>query len=300
MGKLNLVVLLPSIILMIACCNDNPLPTHENKLKGKLKTFEDEFLTSSISNDSAVRFYFMYDSLNGILKNVSIKIQLNNVDTIVPVFTINKDINGDLYVYMQPFLSNSTFQRFKISATGKRINSVVGLDTVNNTETVVAYAKYSTNIIDSSFDVGYFLNYNIRFSDFVFSNQDCTNYSVNSIVQSISPPYNTYGAHTRMSVNYINDIRKNKLFMQNAMDASGWFGYGLLLYFLSVDDYYMIPPNQHLISDITTTYTEYDDTLITRYSYQYSGSDVTSVKRTFFSLADTSIKTEYYQRMTYY
>ena len=84
------------------------------------------------------------------------------------------------------------------------------------------------------------------------------------------------------------------------MDIFPRYNYDLLLYFLNVDDYYITPINKNLISDITEFSENDDDTIIVRYNYQYTYSDVTSVKRTYFSLSDTSIKTEKYQRMTYY
>ena len=289
------------ILLLTGCCNDNLLPTSENILKGKLKTFEDENFTSSITNDSAVRFYFNYDSIHGELKNISIKIQINNMDTMLPVFTINKVSNGITYVYFLNFYSlGAGIQKFRINTINKRITSLVELDTINNTERLVTYTYYTGNNIDSAYNAGDFLTYNIRLSNFIFSNQNFIGYNINSTTQLISPPYNTINRQAHRKINYTNSLLKNKLFTQNCMDIFPRYNYDLLLYFLNVDDYYITPINKNLISDITEFSENDDDTIIVRYNYQYTYSDVTSVKRTYFSLSDTSIKTEKYQRMTYY
>jgi len=295
MKKLTIFIVLPFILLIYSCCNDNQLPTPKDILKGKLRTIEDDYIKGIISQDSAIRFYFNYDSSNGELEYVSIKIPFNNKDTMVPIFIINKQNNGEMYVYSNFFSQNSETRKFKINTIGKRITSVIELDTVNNTENIVAYGTYTANIIDSAFNVGDFLLYNIKFSNFIFSNQNCISYNINP---PIVPPHNAFVLYQKL--NYINYTIKNKLYLQNCMDISSPIKYGLFLYFLSVDDYYIIPHNQNLISDVTFYNDNATDTTKIRYDYQFTGSDVKSVKRTSFVLSDTSVKSESYQRMTYY
>ena len=283
--------------MVVACCNENENPQPSNILKGKLKTFEDNRYRTG--EDSIIRFYLLYDSLYGYLKNVSIKTKFNGRDTLAPFFTIYKENSSYMFAYIYLISSTPGVQKFRINTIDNRITSVVEMDTFNNTENIVANTIFIGNNIDSAYNAGYFLNYNIRFSSFLFSNQNCSNYKVNYIEQQISPPYNTINRSSQLTINYTNHLIKNKLFSQNCMDISASINYGLLLYFLSADGFYIIPQNQNLIGDITI-HTQNYDTSIIRYNYQFTGTDVTVVERTYFSLSDTTNKTLYHQKMSYY
>lgn len=289
-----------SFLLISSCCKDKPTPTQNNLLQGKLKTFEDDNYKGIVSTDSTIKYYFYYDSTDGTLKYVVNHIHTGNMDTTITVFAFQKNVDGNLYVYMNMFLqSPSTIPRkFKINKIGNQINSIVEMDTINSTEHIIANTYFLNNILDSAFNLGNMSRYNCQYHNFIYLNNNCIEYKFYCKVLDISFPPTVYDGSSIVKIKYANQLGNKNVFLQNCMDISSTNDYGLLLYVLNIDGYYMIPPNKNLV-DYITEYSK-NDTLITRYDYHFSGTNITSVDRSYFRSSDSINKYFTSQRMTYY
>lgn len=287
--------------LVVGCCKDHTTSDKQNMFHGKLKTFDDFYFGQILTpTDTAKTYLFYYDSVSGLLNHVGLKIKFNTIDTIITFTKIYRNADGSLYVYHRNISSSDQPIKYRVYTNGKQITSIVSLDTISNTEVTVVKLFSSGNITDSIFNEGSNLNRkNITYSYLQYFNFNCTNYNTSWWETDLTTPPFYFNKSSEFNVRYTDMKNTYNLIAQNCLDMRALSDYiSLLLYFLSIDGYYIIPTNQHLINN----YTEYrsGDTILARYQYDYNGNQITHMKLYYYNLQDTSNFDTRNIYMTYY
>jgi len=242
---------------MNACkkeCNENKI---NSPYKGKIKmimNYED-------STNSFNRFYFFYDSTNGSLKSVDVQNYFFGIDTfIVGYLNIVKQSNGNIIFY-----DNFHNEQYTISLNNKKIVKIIKNNSLPGPQEFTQLF-YTNDHLDSIYDFGSTpAVYDISYNHFKYINERCFSYAVNWIE-------NLSGTQTRKfdTTNlYYSNITYTGTTVSQLPVTLNWPDGGTylntILFYLSLDGYYITPKSNYLLDSVITT-----SGIKTKYSYIYS------------------------------
>jgi hypothetical protein len=255
------------LILLFDSCNKVCINTQDNKIKGKLKEYV-SYLNTTDSSLNAARMLFIYDSITGNLDSIALVAKLNGnyIDTFGSIIFNTLDSNRLTLTYKD--IIHFSPEKYMIYHTGKKINKISIVD-ISGNESIIIKNYWSIAANDSISDVGNFPSSGILLSNFIFLNENCTQYKSSWIDLYFSPTVQKHNTDTiQYSSNINNNVLPNQLIGNVGFDYYSVFSnLSKIIYYLSIDGYYIIKPNKNLIQRIYSGSNYYS------FSYEFSSSN---------------------------
>lgn len=270
MKKIYLFVI---VILLIACKTENNITTSK-PYSGKVKQWIEYTNDGDTSRSLGfVKYLFTYDSINGNVQKLS---YIQIIDTFtheIPLLSVESRNNNVIRVRYE---QTSTPRIFNVYTNGKKVESIKEINSTTGVETDASIIYITNNPTDSIFDVGYdpVLDGNILLKHFNYVNNNCITYQQSYSGTIFFPVISNYFVSDTLNLAYTSLPNTNYIRYQMpgnlAIDNASIFRI-IVLDFLSVDGYYLVPKNANLIDSINKK------DVVQKFDYTYTGNRVTKM-----------------------
>lgn len=261
-------------ILFFSCEIENNI-TKSKPYAGKVKQWIEYTNDGDTSRSLGfVKYLFTYDSIKGNVQKLSY-IQIRDTFTYeIPLLNVESRSNNVIRVRYE---STSPPRIFNVYTNGKQVTSIKEIDNGTGIENNASNIYSTNNETDSIFDVGYdpTFNGNILLKNFNYVNNNCISYQQSYGGTILFPTTSYYYVSDTLNLSYTNLPNTNYIRYQMpgnlAVDNSSIFRI-IVLDFLSVDGFYLVPKNANLIDSIRK------NDVVQKFEYTYTGNRVTKLK----------------------
>lgn len=267
------------VLFILISCGKEKNKAAGNPFAGKVKQwieYSNEGDTSS--HIGFIKYSFTYDSLNGNVKKLSITQTIDTLTAVVSLLTVEHRDNTVIRVRWE---HTAPSRVFNIYVNGKQATAIKEVNSNTGIETAVTTIYATDNNVDSVFDVGYdpVTTRDIKLKKFDFVNNNCVSYQRSYGGTVLYPIISSYYVSDTLSAAYTNLPNTNNIRYQLqgnlGIDNASIFRI-LVLDFLSVDGFYIVPKNSNLIDSISSKDVVqhfeyiYTDNRVTKMKYKYS------------------------------